>query len=273
MKRQSLDKLLYVLSAVLCAWLVLPGLGPDIMDLEQRFGWKVGPDNWRGPLSTPPSYTILDPEKQQLLSTVVIRNEHTSPPPYHRSEFGHPWADVDHNGCDTRNDILARDTTDTIFKPGTRNCVVVEGKLSEPYTGQTMNFIRGKETSALIQIDHVVALGDAWRSGAWAWSAQKREQFANDPQNLLAVDGQQNQDKGSANAAHWLPPNEAFQCAYVTRQLYVKAQWQLSMTPAERSTIERILSYCPPGADEDALLHPKRIAYSTQHSSKHPRAL
>ncbi|WP_216402506.1 HNH endonuclease family protein [Arcanobacterium phocae] len=246
MNRHRLDRILYALSAVLCSWLTLPGLGPDIAGLEQRFGWKIGPDDWRGPLSTPPSYPIPNPENQQLLSSLTIRNEHASTPTYRRSEFGQPWADIDHNGCDTRNDILARDITDPVFKSGTHNCVVVEGKLTEPYTGQTINFIRGKETSALVQIDHVVALGDAWRSGAWTWPPHQRELFANDPTNLLAVDGQQNQDKGAANAAQWLPADASFHCSYIQQQLRVKVNWHLSVTPQEYRTMQRILSQCYP---------------------------
>ena len=158
--------------------------------------------------------------------------------------FGPAWADVDSNGCDTRNDILARDLARPTFKPGTRDCVVLSGTLAEPYTGATIEFQRGDKTSSLVQIDHVVALADAWRSGAWQWDAQHRQEFANDPENLLAVDGQANEDKSASSADQWLPPNTAFRCDYVKRQIAVKNAYGLSVTRAEQDALAEQLSIC-----------------------------
>jgi hypothetical protein len=136
---------------------------------------------------------------------------------YDRDLFGSGWADVDQNGCDTRNDILQRDLSGEIFKPGTQNCVVLTGSLADPYSGKTIAFQRGQDTSADVQIDHVVALSDAWQKGAQQLSEDRRRAFANDPLNLLAVDGPLNMQKGDGDAATWLPPNRFYRCLYVAR--------------------------------------------------------
>ncbi len=161
---------------------------------------------------------------------------------YSRDQFGPAWADVDHNGCDTRNDILNRDLTGTTWRAGTHECVVVSGTLADPYSGMAIVF--SKAQASLIQIDHVVALGDAWSSGAGSWTAARREQFANDPLELLAVSGRLNESKGDANAAGWLPPNTAFTCSYVDKQIDIKATYGLSVTAAERQTMATVLARC-----------------------------
>ncbi|WP_426767183.1 HNH endonuclease family protein [Pseudarthrobacter sp. 1G09] len=163
---------------------------------------------------------------------------------YTRDEFGPAWADTDRNGCDTRNDILARDLTGETFKPGTSNCVVLTGTLADKYTGTTINFVRGQGTSSAVQIDHVVALSDAWQKGAQQLSADQRKELANDPLNLMAADGPTNGAKGDKDAATWLPPNKAFRCEYVTRQAAVKAKYHLWVTRAEHDAIGGILQGC-----------------------------
>lgn len=164
---------------------------------------------------------------------------------YARSEFGRAWLDVDHNGCDTRNDILRRDMVGITFKPGSASCLVAFGKLIDPYSGATMNFVRGVKTSAVVQIDHVVALSNAWQTGAFKLPLQTRIAFANDPLNLLAVDGSLNEQKGDGDAATWLPPLKSYRCSYVARQVAVKKKYGLWVTPAEKEAIVRILSTCP----------------------------
>jgi hypothetical protein len=163
---------------------------------------------------------------------------------YTREEFGPAWADVDRNGCDTRNDILARDLEAETFKPGTQDCVVASGVLADKYTGITINFVRGNTTSSAVQIDHLVALSDAWQKGAQQLSADQRRQLANDPLNLMAADGPTNGAKGDKDAATWLPPNKPFRCEYVARQTAVKAKYQLWATQAERDAIAGILASC-----------------------------
>ena len=163
---------------------------------------------------------------------------------YSRAEFGQAWADVDRNGCDTRNDILDRDLTAKTFKPGTRDCLVLTGVLADPYTASTIDFIRGASTSSAVQIDHVVALNDAWQKGAQQLSVERRTALANDPLNLLAVDGPANQQKGAGDAATWLPPNKSYRCDYVARQISVKATYSLWVTQAEHDAMARVLGDC-----------------------------
>ena len=164
---------------------------------------------------------------------------------YDRALFGQAWADVDRNGCDTRNDILRRDLTADELKPGTHGCLVLSGSLRDPYTATTIAFVRGQSTSARVQIDHVVALSDAWQKGAQGWSTSRRTTYANDPLNLLAVDGLTNQRKGDGDAATWLPPSKAYRCSYAARQVAVKAKYGLWVTSAERAALAGILTSCP----------------------------
>ena len=164
---------------------------------------------------------------------------------YDRDLFGSGWVDVNRNGCDTRNDMLARDLTGATFKAGTHDCVVLTGTLADPFSGATIAFQRGTDTSTDVQIDHVVALSDAWQKGAQGWDETTRVAFANDPLNLLAVDGPLNMQKGDGDAATWLPPNKPFRCAYVARQVAVKHRYGLWVTAAERDAMAGVLAACP----------------------------
>ncbi|MFC5946592.1 HNH endonuclease family protein, partial [Micromonospora harpali] len=162
---------------------------------------------------------------------------------FDRDKFGPPWADVDKNGCGTRNDILKRHLKEETFKKGDE-CVVLTGVLHDPYSGRTIMFERGAKTSMAVQIDHVIALADAWQKGARQWPSSKRRELANDPLNLLAVDGPLNSQKGAGDAATWLPPRRAYRCAYVTRQIEVKLKYGLWVTSAEKDAMKTVLSSC-----------------------------
>jgi Protein of unknown function (DUF1524) len=161
---------------------------------------------------------------------------------YNRTgDFGTAWLDEDHNGCDTRDDILSRDLT-AATRAG--SCRVLTGTLVSPYTGATIHFVRGVKTSALVQIDHLVALGDAWETGAQALTQAERLDLANDPLELLAVDGRSNDEKSDKDASQWLPPNASFDCAYVARQISVKVTYSLWVTPAEHDAMAAVLAQC-----------------------------
>ena len=164
---------------------------------------------------------------------------------YSRDQFGQAWADIDRNGCDTRNDILKRDLTGIVYKPGTRNCVVASGTLVDRYSGETINFVRGNLTSMEVQIDHVVALSNAWQTGAFKLSADQRKALANDPLNLFAVKGRLNSQKGDGDAATWLPPLKSFRCTYVAQQIAVKARYSLWVVAPEKAAMVAILAKCP----------------------------
>ncbi|MEE9096272.1 HNH endonuclease family protein [Pseudarthrobacter phenanthrenivorans] len=163
---------------------------------------------------------------------------------YSREAFGQAWLDVDRNGCDTRNDILRRDLSGVVFSEGS-TCRVTAGHLREPYTGRDVDFRRGSESSRAIQIDHVVALGDAWQKGAQGLGAKERQNLANDPLNLIAADGAANQQKSAGDAATWLPKNTAIRCHYVARQISVKAAYGLWVTAAEKDAMKQVLGSCP----------------------------
>ena len=159
---------------------------------------------------------------------------------YTRAQFTH-WSDLDRNGCDARNDTLKRDLTEVIYKAGTRDCKVISGLLLDPYSGKVITF---SSTKSNIDIDHVVALSNAWQTGAAYFDKTKRQQIANDPLNLLAVDFSLNRQKGDGDAATWLPPLKSYRCDYVARQIAVKAKYGLWVTQPEKVAIIKLLEKC-----------------------------
>lgn len=175
----------------------------------------------------------------QLLETLAIKGR-APKSGYERTQFGDGWAMT--AGCDMRNIILNRDLTNVVVG---ENCKVIAGTLNDPYTGATIEFKRGASTSDDVQIDHVVALSNAWQTGAQQLSFERRVALANDPLELLAVEGKANQQKSDGDAATWLPPNKSFRCQYVARQIAVKAKYELWVTRAEYEAMKRVLLPCP----------------------------
>lgn len=180
---------------------------------------------------------------EELLNSLAVKGR-APKTGYTRAQFGATWADVNKNGCDTRNDILKRDLTNIVFRAKTHDCVVESGTLLDPYSGTTINFVKGVTSSMDVQIDHVVALSNAWQTGAFKLTLEKRTALANDPDNLLAVQGRLNSQKGDGDAATWLPPLKSIRCAYVTKQIIVKAKYGLWVTAPEKAAMLNVLSKC-----------------------------
>jgi hypothetical protein len=196
-----------------------------------------------GPQGSAPAATAA-----QVLAAIPIKGRAPKTGYDRTGMFGEAWIDDDNNGCDTRNDILARDLT-AVTTSGT--CRVLTGTLNSPYTAAQVDFVRGNDTSALVQIDHLVALSNAWQTGAQQLTQSQRVSLANDPLNLLAVDGRSNSQKGDGDAATWLPSNKSIRCSYIARQISVKASYGLWVTQAEHDAMAGILSGCE---NEPALL-------------------
>lgn len=159
---------------------------------------------------------------------------------YSRAQFSNGWAQQ--GGCSVRNIILQRDLKGVKLN---EQCQVEQGTLDDPYTAKTIEFVRGAQTSADVQIDHVVALSNAWQTGAQQLSAEQRHAFSNDPLNLIATQGAANQQKGDGDAATWLPSNRGFRCEYVARQIAVKKAYSLWLVPPEAVAMKQVLSRCP----------------------------
>ena len=197
--------------------------------------------------ATPNSATGVEQEPGMataVLETLAVKGR-APKTGYTRAQFGPAWADVDRNGCDTRNDILKRDLTSITYRAKTRNCVVESGTLVDRYSGETINFVKGNISSMEVQIDHVVALSNAWQTGAFKLSADQRKALSNDPLNLFAVKGRLNSQKGDGDAATWLPPLKSFRCSYVAQQIAVKAKYSLWVTAPEKAAMVSILAKCP----------------------------
>jgi hypothetical protein len=187
--------------------------------------------------------TAAEAKASVVLETLAVKGR-APKTGYVRASFGE-WVDPDGNGCDTRSDVLNRDLTNITYKYANDRCTVMTGILKDPYSGTTIEFLRGVKTSSLIQIDHVVALSDAWQKGAFKWGSATKVAFYNDPLNLLAVKGSLNSQKGDGDAATWLPPQKSFRCQYVARQIAVKAKYSIWVTAAEKSAMKNILAKCP----------------------------
>jgi hypothetical protein len=208
-----------------------------------KLSWQDLGNDATAPSTAGPDDAQPYQEGLDTLATLNVAPKGTMTSYDREADFGEAWMDVDDNGCDTRNDILARDLVDITYKDR-EHCVVASGTLDDPYTGKTIHFERGVKTSSAVQIDHVVALGNAWVSGADALTQDQRQRLANDPENLLAVDGPTNNEKRDSDASQWLPPNTSYQCAYVARQVHIKDKYDLSVAPDEKRAMEHVLTGC-----------------------------
>jgi hypothetical protein len=178
---------------------------------------------------------------RQLLQEIPVRGR-APKTGYRRDLYGHGWPTV--AGCDIRNRILSRDLVDVVYRPKTHDCVVESGTLHDPYTGATLHFRRGNTTSTLVQIDHRYPLALSHQQGAQQWSQEKREQFAADPANLVAVEGRINQAKGASGPGSWLPPNKVYRCRYVIDFVIIAAKYDLSMNPGDHRAAQLVLRRC-----------------------------
>ena len=188
-----------------------------------------------------------------VLGGVAVVPDRVRGSDYRRAAFGEAWDDDTgapggRNGCDTRNDILDRDLVDKTYV-ATKRCprAVAGGALRDPYTNDTITFVRGDQTGSSVQIDHIVPLAFAWDMGARDWPEEMRKRFANDPANLLAVAGQANQDKGDLPPGGWMPPNTAFWCAYAVAFIDVVRGYRLAVDAASVQQLRQATAGCPSG--------------------------
>lgn len=156
---------------------------------------------------------------------------------YDRSEWPH-WVDEDGDCQDTRAEILIATSQVPVKFKRNKGCVVTWGEWYDPYTGKT--FTKASD----LDIDHIVPLKEAHRSGGYAWSRDKRREFANDPENLIPVDLSANRAKSDQDPAGWMPENEAFRCEYVLRWIGLKTAYQLETNPEESQTVQDYLDTC-----------------------------
>ena len=214
--------------------LILTGLSPLTRQKiatawQEFFQYDVGVD----------SSLTADTASLEMLDQLEVKGRATKTG-YARNVFSNGWQSI--NGCTVRNLVLKRDLMNVTID---EKCRVLSGELNDPYSGETVNFTYGAATSRDVQIDHIVAVSDAWQKGAQSWSAEKRHQFYNDLENLLAVSGKANQAKSDGDAATWLPPNKAFRCQYVVLQIKVKLKYGLWVTEAEKKVMSEQLQKCP----------------------------
>lgn len=182
-----------------------------------------------------PSPSAASPAALADLSVAKPEDDNT----YERDAFGDGWADLDSDGCETRDEILARDLTNVVTDDG---CDVKSGTLHDPYTGQTIHFTDDEWWT--VHVDHIYPLAHAWRMGADDWTAEKRLRFANDPINLLAVDGPTNSSKGDSGPGEWVPLTRDYACTYGRKYVRVATTYNLPVTDADRDSLAALLATC-----------------------------
>lgn len=162
-----------------------------------------------------------------------------------KGKYGNDWIDTDHNGLDTRTDVLLSSLTDIAYVPGKKK-EVASGSLWDPYTGKTIRFLKGSgpNQDGGVQVDHLIALEKAHQTGAGSWTQERRIAFANDRANLILVSTAMNRQKSSSDAASWVPPYKPYRCAYAALQVQVMGTWGLWVTPPAKEALLRYLASC-----------------------------
>lgn len=169
-------------------------------------------------------------------STEIVSESGNPDSGYSRAKFGPTWFDADRNGCDTRNDVLARDLTNT--KVAEDGCTVLSGVLTDELTGKVVQFTRGRATSSAVQVDHRLALSAAWKMGAASWSTEQRIVFANDTSNLESMDGPSNTAKSDKAPSEWMPPVKSEWCGYATDWAATATKYELTVAAADQQVID-----------------------------------
>lgn len=198
------------------------------------------------PAELAPVETAAPGSVAEIAASLPVVDETATIPDYRRDSFGGRWVDLDGNGCDQRQDVLTRD----LVEISRDRCTVLTGTLHDPYTGETIAFQHdrvaapGSEGSQGVQIDHVVSLSAAHAGGAWHWTPEERETFANTLSNLLAVDGETNQSKSDRGPSEWMPPDAGFACDYAQRYTEIIAAWHLAVLSVDRDALTTTLAGC-----------------------------
>jgi len=187
-----------------------------------------------------PGPKLNGPKALSMLKSLPVKGKAPATGYNRNKKFGNGWKDYDGDKCDERQDTLSRDMSKVKFKDR-KKCTVASGTLHDKYTSKKINW---KVKSGSVDIDHVVALKNAWISGAQQLSQSQRQALANDPLNLIAADASANRKKGDKNAAEWLPKNKSFRCQYVATQISVKKKYALSVTKAEKNAMTKVLNTC-----------------------------
>lgn len=195
--------------------------------LQRMFRCVVAASVGVGAVFVAPSASAAEGSASQVLTGLLVASE-GSVAGYDRSLFG-GWIDADGDSCNTRQEVLlAESLKQPVIGPG---CSV---------SGLWRSFLDNVEwrNASRLDVDHHVALEEAWQSGASQWSADQRRSFANDLDyfgSLNAVTDTVNSSKGSGDPAEWMPPFAAASCNYVTMWVLTKHRWRLSVDPAKRA--------------------------------------
>ena len=173
-----------------------------------------------------------------MLAGLQIDDDPTPAEPYRRDLYP-TWEDIDHDGCDAREQALVAQST-TPAQVAFPGCEVVAGDWVSPYDGFETT------SPGELDADHLVPLENVHESGGWRWDAASRRAYANDQAVLVMVSAKSNRSKGAGTPADWRPPLHSYWCTYATRWVQLKEHWQLTATTRERDALGQMLDTCPP---------------------------
>ena len=223
-------------------WSALIGFAATAVIVAAGLGWHQ---------TAPPPVdpTRVAQARTALAALVVVEHRLAPSAPYRREAFGPAWTDAagvagSGDGCDTRNDLLARDL-EVVTSVAVASCpeAVASGRFRSPYTGREIVFSRGRGSTA-VHIDHVVPLSYAWDMGAWGWRQSARVAFANDPANLVAVDAASNQAKSDREPGRWMPELRGFWCQYAIAFVTVSSGYRLPVDRRSAGVLASALGDC-----------------------------
>lgn len=207
---------------------------------EATTGTDLSPDAVKTPLGTPRAM----PKTLTVSNVKTMLNQLESTYPdvvsYNRDDFKH-WVDADKNGCNTRMEVLKLESTVKVTLKSGTTCTIAAGSWFSPYEGKTIT------SPGSLDIDHMVPLKEAALSGAYRWSPEARQAYANDlgyPGSLIAVRATTNRSKSDQDPTSWMPPSSTYKCTYVAVWTSVKWRWQLTIDPSEKTKLSSILAGC-----------------------------
>ncbi len=206
-------------------------------------GYGVGVSLSDSLRDTPENYTVTEQDLgvlEEKVSSLKVRRNEKSIPEYSRDSLPTDWKDLDGNGCNTREDILKKYTSE--YTGRFDGCKIKSGKFYDYYNGKFLRYDKSVDTGGGIQIDHIVAIGNAWISGGYKWGKDEWISYINDEEVLIPTSSKTNREKSDKDITEWKPANNSYLCTYAEKQVEIKDKYKLTVTEKEKAELKSILN-------------------------------